>query len=97
MYKGVCILTPAQAFQYETHGIVPQCTQHRHMARVKADELVSERIVFRDDRGDFSRLVVARWVGKGKRCVVFVRSREWKRLDSAGTTVMQLVPAGGVW
>jgi len=97
MHSGVCILTPNQAFQLERNGIIPDCRQHRHLARKKADELIEQHVVFRDDRGDFSRLVEARWVGKGKRCIVFVRSREWKRLDSAGTTVMQLVPAGGVW
>ena len=95
--NGVCILTPAQAYQLEANGIVPSCREHRHLSRGKAEELVSEHVVFRDDRGDFSRLVEARWVGKGKCYLAFVRSREWKRVDSAGTTTMQLVPAGGVW
>lgn len=95
--NGVCILTPAQAFQYETHGILPSCREHRHLSRGKAQELVDQRIVYCDDRGDYARILEARWVGKGKRYLTFIRSREWKRLDSAGTTVMQLVPAGGAW
>lgn len=95
--NGVCILTPSQALQFESHGITPDCHLHRHMSRGKAEELVAQRIVYRDDQGDFTRLIEARWVGKGKRYITFVRSREWKRLDSAGSTVMQLVPAGGAW
>jgi len=95
--SGVCVLTPAQAYQLEAHGLIPSCREHRHLSRGKAEELVSEHIVFRDDHGDYSRLVEARWIGKGKRFLAFVRSREWKRMESAGTTVMQLVPAGGAW
>lgn len=95
--NGVCILTPAQAFEFERNGRLPSCENHRHLSRGRAEELISEHIVFRDDRGDFVRYVEARWVGKGKKYLTFVRSREWKRLDSAGTTTMQLVPAGGVW
>lgn len=95
--NGVCVLTPNQAFQFERNGILPQCQNHRHLSRGAAEELVDQHIVFRDDRGDFVRYMEARWVGKGKRFLTFVRSREWKRLESAGTTVMQLVPAGGVW
>lgn len=67
------------------------------MSRGKAEQLVAEHIVIRDDRGDFVRYVEARWIGKGKKFLTFVRSREWKRKDSAGTVAMQLVPAGGVW
>ena len=93
----VCVLSPAQAYQYEANRIVSPCPKHRHMSRSKAEELVAERIVIRDERGDFVRYVEARWVGKGKRYITFVRSRQWKRLESAGTTVMQLVPAGGAW
>jgi len=96
-FNGVCILTPAQAFEYERNGVLPPCVNHRHMSRGKARELVNEHIVFRDDRGDFVRYVEARWVGKGKRYIAFVRAREWQRRDSAATTVMQLVPAGGAW
>lgn len=95
--SGVCVLTPAQAHQLETNGIIPSCREHRHLSRSKAEDLIAERVIFRDDRGDYARTVEARWVGKGKKFLTFVRSREWKRLDSAGTTVMQLVPAGGVW
>jgi hypothetical protein len=95
--NGVCILTPHQAFQLERNGILPDCREHRHLSRGKAEELIAEHFVFRDERGNYTRYLEARWVGKGKRFLVFVRSREWKRLESAGTTVMQLVPAGGVW
>ena len=93
--NGICILTPAQAFEFEHRGIVPPCPNHRHISRGKAEELIAERIIFRDDRGDFVRFLEARWVGKHKRFICFVRAREWKRLLSAGTTVMQLVPGGG--
>lgn len=93
----VCVLSPAQAYQYEINGIISPCQKHRHMSRRKAEQLIAEHIVIRDDRGDFVRYVEARWIGKGKKFLTFVRSREWKRLESAGTTVMQLVPAGGVW
>jgi hypothetical protein len=95
--NGVCILTPNQAFQLESNGIVPDCREHRHLSRGRADQLIEEHIVFRDDQGDYVRYTEARWVGRGKRYLTFVRSREWKRMDSAGTTCMQLVPAGGAW
>jgi hypothetical protein len=97
MHNGICVLTPAQAFQLEHHGIIPSCTQHRHLSRGKAEELIAEHIVFQNDGGNFVRHIEARWVGKGKRYLAFVRSREWKRMDSAGTVTMQLVPAGGSW
>jgi hypothetical protein len=95
--NGVCVLTPAQADEFERNGTVACCTQHRHLSRGKAEELASERIVCRDDRGDFVSYIEARWVGKGRKYLTFVRSREWKRMESSGTTVMQLVPAGGAW
>jgi hypothetical protein len=95
--NGVCVLTPAQADELERNGTIPSCLHHRHLSRGKAEELISEHIVFRDDRGEYVRSVEARWVGKGKRYIAFVRSREWKRVESSGTTVMQLVPAGGAW
>jgi hypothetical protein len=83
--------------QFESDGIAPSCREHRHLSRGKAAELAAERIVFRDDRGDFVNYIEARWVGKGRKFLTFIRSREWKRVQSSGTTVMQLVPAGGVW
>jgi hypothetical protein len=95
--NGICILSPSQAFQLETDGIIPDCRQHRHLSRGKAIGLIEDHFVFRDDQGDYVRYLEARWVGKGKKYVTFIRSREWKRMDSAGTTVMQLVPAGGAW
>lgn len=95
--NGVCVLTPRQAIQLESNGIIPDCRAHRHLSRGAADELIGQTLVYRDERGDFSRLVEARWIGPGKKYLAFVRSRDWKRMDSAGTTVMQLVPAGGVW
>jgi hypothetical protein len=95
--NGVCVLTPAQAFELETNGVIPPCQNHRHLSRGKADALVAEHIVYRDDRGDWVRFVEARYIGKGKKYLSFIRSREWKRMDSAGTITMQLVPAGGVW
>ena len=95
--NGVCVLTPAQADEFERNGLIPSCHQHRHLSRGKADDLIAEHIIFRDDRGDFVNYLEARWVGKGKKYLTFVRGREWKRMESAGTTVMQLVPAGGTW
>ena len=83
--------------RFETDGIAPPCQNHRHLSRGKANELISEHIIFRDDRGDFVSYIEARWVGRGKKYLTFVRSREWKRMESSGTTVMQLVPAGGAW
>lgn len=97
MHSNVCILTPAQAFEFESHGIPPPCETHRHLSRTRAEELIAEHVVFRDDRGDFVRYVEVRWVGKHKRFITFIRSRAWERRDSAGTVVMQLVPAGGAW
>jgi hypothetical protein len=97
MRSSICVLTPNQAFQLEFNGILPSCRDHRHLSRGQADQLLGEKLVYRDDHGDFARIVEARWVGKGKRYLTFVRSREWKRRDSAGTVTMQLVPAGGVW
>ena len=93
----VCILSPNEAFQLERNELVPDCRQHRHLSRGKANELIHAHVVFRDDRGDYVRYLEARWVGKGKRYLVFVRSRNWKRMESSGATVMQLVPGGGVW
>jgi hypothetical protein len=93
----ICILSPAQAFELEQNGTIPPCDSHRHLSRGQADELIAEHIVFRDERGDYVRYLEARWVGKGKKYLTFLRGREWKRMDSAGTTVMQLVPAGGAW
>lgn len=95
--NGVCILTPNQAFQLETNGILPDCRAHRHLSRGRADTLVEDHIIFRDDHGEYVRYLEARWVGKGKHYIAFVRAREWKRMDSSGTTTMQLVPAGGAW
>lgn len=95
--NGVCILSPNQAFQFERNGTLPNCREHRHLTRRTADELVADHRIWRDDHGDYIRYVEARWVGKGKRFITFIRSREWKRMDSAGTTTMQLVPAGGAW
>lgn len=95
--NGVCVLTPRQAYQLEFHDIVPNCREHRHLSRGAAEELIGQTVVVREDSGDFARQVEARWIGRGKKYLAFVRSREWKRMESAGTTVMQLVPAGGVW
>lgn len=94
MRTNVCVLTPHQAFQLETKGIIPSCREHYHISRAKAAELISERVVFRNDGGDFVRHIEARWVGKGKKYLAFVRSRIWKRMDSAGTVTMQLIPGG---
>lgn len=95
--NGICVLTPTQAFDFERDGTIPSCREHRHLSRGKAEELIAQRIVYLDDQGDYARVAEARWVGKGRRFMTFIRSREWKRLDSAGTVTMQLVPAGGVW
>ena len=95
MRSNVCLLTPNQAFQLESKGIVPSCREHRHISRAKANALVEEIAVYRDDAGNFIRLLEVRWIGKGKRYLVFVRSRNWERRDSAGMIVMQLVPGGG--
>lgn len=95
--NGVCVLSPADAFDLEHYGKIPACEHHRHFSRGKAEQLIGEHIVCRDDRGDFVRYIEARWVGRGKHYLTFVRSREWVRRDSAGTVVMQLVPAGGAW
>lgn len=95
--NGICVLTPAQAFEYEHHGTIPPCQNHRHLSRRKAEELIAEHIIFRNDGGDFVRYVEVRWVGRGKKFLTFIRSREWARRDSAGTVTMQLVPAGGAW
>lgn len=92
---NVCILSPQQAFEFENNGIVPCCRQHRHISRTKADELIEQASVFRDDSGNFVRLLEVRWIGKHKRYLAFVRSRNWKRMDSAGTITMQLIPGGG--
>lgn len=97
MRTNVCIITPHQALQLEINGILPSCREHRHLSRSRAEELIADHIVFRDDRGDFVRYVEAQWVGKHKRFITFIRSRAWERRDSAGTVVMQLVPAGGAW
>lgn len=94
MRSNVCLLTPHQAVQLEINGIVPSCREHRHLSRIRADELIREFVVFRDERGEFLRLVEARWIGKGKKYLAFVRSRMWKRMDSGGTVTMQLVPGG---
>lgn len=96
-FRRVCILSPNQAFQFETHAQIPSCREHRHISRAKGEELIQQNIVYRDDRGDFVHTLEARWVGKGKRWLTFVHAREWKRMESASTTVMQLVPSGGAW
>jgi hypothetical protein len=94
----VCVLTPAQALALESRALVPCCREHRHISRAQADDLVENNyLVYRDDRGDFVRSIEVRWVGKGKKYLAFVRSRLWKRVESASTTVMQLVPGGGAW
>lgn len=95
--NGVCVLTPAQAFRLEANGVIPSCCDHRHLSRGKAEQLIAQHFVYLDDQGNYVRMAEARWVGKRKRFMTFVRSREWKRLASAGVIVMQLVPAGGVW
>ena len=82
MRSKVCILTPNQAFQLETSGIIPCCRDHRHLSRDRAEKLIAEYIVFRDDRGDFVRYIEARWVGKHKRFLTFIRSRAWARRNS---------------
>ena len=92
----VCVLSPAQSFQLELNGIIPDCRQHHHLSRRKAEELIAEHAVFRDDLGNFVRHAEVRWIGRGKRYLAFLRSRQWKRMDSAGTTTMQLIPGGGV-
>lgn len=96
-FSRVCIISPSQAYAFETHAQVPSCRDHRHISRTKADELIGLNVVYRDDRGDFVHTLEARWVGKGKRWLTFVHAREWKRMESAATTVMQLVPGGGAW
>ena len=75
----------------EHNGTIPPCENHRHMSRGKAEEIIAERFIFLSDQGNFVRFVEAKWVGKGKKFMSFVRHREWRRLPSAGTTVMQLI------
>jgi hypothetical protein len=97
--SNVCLLTPRQAHQLEVHGLEPSCRQHRHISKAQAEALIADAVTTLNDAGKWTRLCAARWLGAGKRRLVFMRAREWRRTPSGDNQVrvLQLVPGGGAW
>jgi hypothetical protein len=74
----VCVLSPAELADLES-GVQPNCRCHTHISRRKADEL-NELVLNTPQRKERE----AAYVGKGKRFIVFQRSRSWMPKMSGG-------------
>jgi len=84
--KSICVLAPWELAELVEDGITPECRNHYHVRKDEARQMIG----MGDERPYHQP--VASYVNE--RRIVLKQRAEWRKMDSGGFKVMQLIKLG---